>query len=87
MDYNLIKEKFILASTHYDGDIEEDNWHEMVWVKETHYPERHRFYYTYQYVYIDLELYEATNKIVISYSDCCVFGGRLPERFKKTNSK
>ena len=26
MDYNLIKEKFILASTHYDGDLEEDKW-------------------------------------------------------------
>lgn len=87
MDYELIKEKFVLASTHYDGDLKEDEWHEMVWIKETHYPERHRNYYTYQYVYIDLPLYELNGEISISYSDSHVFGGRLPERFKKLKNE
>lgn len=81
MDHELIKKHLIAASTHYSGDLNDDAWHEIAWLKEDHYPERHRFHFTYKHVKIDLSHYEATNEIVINHSNDC-YGGRLPDHYK-----
>jgi hypothetical protein len=84
MNHNLIKEELTLASTHYDGDLNDDLWSEIVWLKTTHHPERSHAFYTHQYVYIDLGRYNETGEIVISYSDIFSFiTNKPPGRFKE----
>jgi len=84
MNNKLIKESFIAASTHYNGNIN-DEWHEIVWLKELHYPERHRFYYVYNHVRFDLEKYQETGEIIIETET--KYCSRLPDRFKKIDHK
>jgi hypothetical protein len=81
MDHRAIKDSLLAASTHFSGDIIEDEWHEIAWLKETHFPERHRFYYTYQHVFIDIDHYELSGDISIQLSTA-VYGGRRPKHYQ-----
>lgn len=81
MDHQLIKKMFLKNSTHYSGNLKDDEWHEMSFIKEYHYPERNEFYYVYKIVHFDLDKYESTGDIC--FTETVTYCSHLPKSFHK----